>query len=289
MAPGNRSRCARTLARLMGAFAACLVLLGHGPALAQEMQVIELRYRLADDLIPTLQPLLEPGGVITGMDGMLFVRASAANVEQIRQATALLDRKPRQLLISVGQGTVASVQNADVRGAATIGSGDVQVGVNRPPVGDPGVAIQAGQRTQSANLHNVSSIRTLEGSETYIAIGQSAPVSTTQVTHGWGGPNVVQTTEFRSASTGFYATAHLSGDRVTLDLAPQQQRFSGPEARRTVETASLTTRVSGRLGEWIGVGGSSESGGSTTAGLLVWGRRSSDSQYTVWVKVEEAP
>jgi type II secretory pathway component GspD/PulD (secretin) len=273
----------------MGALAACLVLLGHGPALAQQMQVIELRYRLADDLIPTLQPLLEPGGVITGMDGMLFVRASAANVEQIRQATALLDRKPRQLLISVGQGTMASVQDADVRGAATIGSGDVQVGVNRPPVGEPGVAIQAGQSTQRANLRNVSRIRALEGSETYIAIGQSAPVTTTQVAQGWGKPNVVQTTEFRSASTGFYATAHLSGDRVTLDLAPQQQRFSGPEARRTVETAGLTTRVSGRLGEWIGVGGASESGSSTTAGLLVWGRRSSDSQYTVWVKVEEAP
>ena len=80
----------------MGAFAACLVLLGHGPVLAQQMQVIELRYRLADDLIPTLQPLLEPGGVITGMDGMLFVRSSAANVEQIRQAAALLDRQPRQ-------------------------------------------------------------------------------------------------------------------------------------------------------------------------------------------------
>lgn len=279
----------RAWARLVGGFATCLVLLWHGPALAQQMQVIELRYRLADELIPTLQPLLEPGGVITGMDGMLFVRASVANVEQIRQATALLDRQPRQLLISVGQGTVASVQDADVRGAATIGSGDVQVGVNRPPVGEPGVAIQAGQRTQSANLHNVSRIRTLEGSETFIATGQSAPVATTQVAQGWGSPNVVQTTEFRNASTGFYATAHLSGDRVTLDLAPQQQRFSGPEARRTVETAGLTTRVSGRLGEWIGVGGASETGGSTTAGLLVWGRSSSGSRYTVWVKVEEAP
>jgi len=276
-------------ARLMGALAACLMLLWQGPAPAQEMQVIELRYRLADEVIPTLQPLLEPGGVITGMDGMLFVRASAANVEQIRQAAALLDRKPRQLLISVGQGTVANVQDADVRGAATIGSGDAQVGVNRPPVGEPGVAVQAGQRTQRANLHNVSSIRALEGTETYIAIGQSVPVSTTQVTPGWGRPNVVQTTEYRSASTGFYATARLSGDRVTLELAPQQQRFSGPDARRTVETAGLTTQVSGRLGEWIGVGGASESGSSTTSGLLVWGRRSSDSQYTVWVKVEEAP
>lgn len=279
----------RAPAGLMGALAACLMLLWHGPAPAQEMQVIELHYRLADEVIPTLQPLLEPGGVITGMDGMLFVRASAANVEQIRQAAALLDRKPRQLLISVGQGTVANVQDADVRGAATIGSGDAQVGVNRPPVGEPGVAVQAAQRTQRANLQNVSSIRALEGTETYIAIGQSVPVSTTQVTPGWGRPNVVQTTEYRSASTGFYATARLSGDRVTLDLAPQQQRFSGPDARRTVETAGLTTQVSGRLGEWIGVGGASESGNSTTSGLLVWGRRSSDSQYTVWVKVEEAP
>ena len=279
----------RAPAGLMGALAACLMLLWHVPAPAQEMQVIELHYRLADEVIPTLQPLLEPGGVITGMDGMLFVRASAANVEQIRQAAALLDRKPRQLLISVGQGTVASERDADVRGAATIGSGDAQVGVNRPPVGEPGVAVQAGHRTQRANLHNVSSIRALEGTETYIAIGQSVPVSTTQVTPGWGRPNVVQTTEYRSASTGFYATARLSGDRVTLELAPQQQRFSGPDARRTVETAGLTTQVSGRLGEWIGVGGASESGSSTTSGLLVWGRRSSDSQYTVWVKVEEAP
>jgi type II secretory pathway component GspD/PulD (secretin) len=278
-----------SLARLMGAFAACCVLLWHGAALAQEMQVIELRYRLADEVIPTLQPLLEPGGVITGMDGMLFVRASAANVEQVRQAVALLDRRPRQLLISVGQGTVANVQDADVRGAATIGSGGVQVGVNRPPVGESGVAVRATQTTQRANLHNVSSVRALEGTETYIAIGQSAPVTTTQVAPGWGRPNVVQTTEFRSASTGFYATARLSGDRVTLELAPQQQRFSGLEERRTVETAGLTTRVSGQLGEWIGVGGASESGSSTTSGLLVWGRRSSDSQYTVWVKVEEAP
>jgi type II secretory pathway component GspD/PulD (secretin) len=277
------------LARIAAAVTACVALLCQGAVLAQEMQIIELRYRLADEVIPALQPLLEPGGVISGMDGVLFVRASAANVEQIRQAAALLDRKPRQLLISVGQGSVVNEQDAGVRGAATIGGDDVQVGINRPPAGDSGLAVRARQRTQRANLQNVSSLRTLEGSETYIAVGQSVPVTTTQTTPGWGWPNVVQTTEYRSASTGFYATARLRGDEVTLDLAPQQQRFSGPQARPVIETAGLTTQVSGRLGEWIGVGGATESGNSATSGLLVWGRRSSDSQYTVWVKVEEAP
>ena len=41
-------------------------------ARAQEMQVIDLNFRMAQDLIPILQPLLEPGGVITGTDDVLL-------------------------------------------------------------------------------------------------------------------------------------------------------------------------------------------------------------------------
>jgi len=256
---------------------------------AQELQVIELRHRLAEQVLPALQPLVEPGGAITGMDSMLFVRTSPANFEQIRQAVAALDRQLRQLRITVGQGTVATDTGSAVRGSATIGSDDVQVGVNRPPVGESGVAVTARHATQRANLRNVSSVTALEGSETFIAIGQSAPVTTTQVTPGWTRPNVVQTTEFRDASTGFYATPRLSGDVVTLDLSPKQQRFSGPPSDRRVATAGITTQVSGRLGEWIRVGGSSGSNRSDTSGLLTWGTRSGEASYDVWVMVEEVP
>ena len=69
-----------------------------GAAVAQDLQIIELRYRLADEVLPTLLPLVEPGGVLTGTDATLFLKASPGNVEQIRQAVALLDREPRQLL-----------------------------------------------------------------------------------------------------------------------------------------------------------------------------------------------
>jgi type II secretory pathway component GspD/PulD (secretin) len=261
---------------------------GLAVASAQELQIIELRHRLAEQLLPALQPLVEPGGAITGMDAMLFVRTSPSNFEQIRQAVAMLDRQPRQLRITVGQGTVATESGSAVRGSATVGSGDVQVGVNRPPAGEPGVAVTARHGTQRADLRNVSSVAALEGSETFIAIGQSAPVTTTQVTPGWGGPTV-QTTEYRDASTGFFATPRVSGDVVTLDLSPTQQRFSGPPSDRRVATAGITTQVRGRLGEWIPVGGSTGSNRSDTSGLLTWGRRSDYSSYSVWVKVEEVP
>ena len=255
---------------------------------AQELQVIQLRHRLADQVLPALQPLVEPGGAISGMDSMLFVRTSPANFEQIRQAVAALDRQLRQLRITVGQGTVETDTGSAVRGSATVGSGDVQVGVNRPPVGEPGVAVTARHATQRANLQNISSVAALEGTETFIAIGQSAPVTTTQVTPGWT-RSTVQTTEFRDANTGFYATPRVSGDVVTLDLSPTQQRFSGPPSDRRVATAGITTQVSGRLGEWIRVGGSSTSNRSDTSGLLTWGTRSGEASYSVWVKVEEVP
>lgn len=288
--PGHRSRRSALAARLAGALVSIVMLLPWpGTAAAQELQVIELRHRLADEVIPTLQPLLEPGGVVTGMDGMLFVRTSPGNLEQIRQAVALLDRKPRQLLISVGQGTVATERETAVRGTATVGSGDVQIGVNRPPDSDAGVSVQAHQVTQRADLRNVSSVRTLEGAETFISIGQSAPITTTQVSQGWGGPNVVQTTEYRDASTGFYATARLNGEQVTLEIAPRQQRISGSAPNRRVETAGITTQLGGRLGEWMPVGGSSAASDDDTSGLLNRGTHSSDVRYSVWIKVEEAP
>ena len=253
------------------------------------MQVIELHHRIADDVIPNIQPLLDPGGVLTGMDSTLFVRTSPENFEQIRQAVALLDRQPRQLTISVGQGTVQTIDDADVRGAATVGGDDVQVGVNRPPSDGTSVAVQASLRTQRANLHNMSSVRTLEGSEAYVAMGASAPVVRTNVAPGHQGPVVYQSTEYVDANTGFYATARVSGERVTLEISPRQQRLRSTPYGPAVETAGSISVVSGHLGEWLPLGAVRQTGGSQTTGLLVWGSRSTESEYSAWVKVDESP
>jgi type II secretory pathway component GspD/PulD (secretin) len=268
---------------------ALVTLLSALVAQAQEMQVIELRHRLASDVIPVVQPLLEPGGVITGTDGTLFVRTSPANLAQILQAVESLDRQPRQLLLSVGQGTVTNLDSSSVRGTATIGDGDVQVGVNRPPGAESGASARVGSRAQRADLTNVSTVRALEGMETFIAIGQSVPMTTTQVTRGWGGTTTQQTTEFRSASTGFYATARLRGEMVTLEISPRQQRIQSSSSGPVVQAVGASTTVSGRLGEWFPLGAVQESGNSATNGLLVWGRQTSASQYSAWVKVDEVP
>jgi hypothetical protein len=258
-------------------------------AAAQELEIIELRYRLAEEMIPVLQPLVAPGGVITGADRVLFVRTTPANLAQLREAVAMLDRRPRQVSVSVGQGTVAETRGAGLRGAVSVGSGDFQAGVDAPPGTGTGVAVGARGGAEQASLGNVSTVRTLEGSETWIALGQVVPLAGVQVVKGPRGPRGEPYVEYREVVTGFYATARLSGDLVTLEISPRQQRLQASDRGPTVATAGSTTTVSGRLGEWIPLGAVREAASSAGTGLLVWGRYRAESEYSAWVRVDEVP
>jgi len=255
---------------------------------AQSLESIPLQYRTAEELLPILQPLVPQDSVITGTGNVLFVRTDAATLRHIREAVASLDRAPRQLLITVGQVTNARGSGASVRGSGTIGSGDVQVGVNRPPASSAGGQVVVRSGTASDDIRNVSSVRALEGHETYVSLGQSRPFTSTTVTGGAYHPPVVsQSTGFRDVQTGFYATPRVSGDRVTLEISSRQQHLTGQAHDAPVTTGRITTTVTGRLGDWMQIGGSAGDATGGNSGLVAWGARAELTQYSAWVKVDE--
>ncbi len=232
-----------------------------GPVVAQQLEIIGLQHRRAEDVIPVVQPLLAPGGTLSGIDNQLLIRTSPANLAEIRAALAAIDQPQRQLLITVGQGTVTDTTSA----RATVRGG-----------------------SQQASLRNLSSVRTLEGTETWIAVGESVPFTTTTVTPGWNG-NVQRSTSFRDVSTGFFATARLNGDLVTLEVSPRQQQFDRSVAGGTIETRGASTVVRGRLGEWLPVGSVQENSSGSQSGVLDWGRQGGSASYSAWVRVEAVP
>ena len=273
-----------------GGFAGALVfvLLSIGVANrapAETLEAIPLQHRLADELLPILQPLLPPGTALTGAGDVLLVRADTATVQQLRAAVAALDRPPRQLLITVGQATDRSVDQASVRGSATIGTDDVQVGVNQPPSPHTGAQVAVQARRDQLQIQDVSSVRTLEGREAYVALTTSQPFTTT-ISRRAHGVDVQTVTDYE-AERGFFATPRLNGDRVMLEISPRQQRLITSPRDARVATQTLTTSVSGRLGEWIELGGIAERDARGTTWLMVWGARSELTQYSAWVKVEE--
>jgi len=267
---------------------------------ATVLEVLPLRYRNAQEVIPVLQPLLGRDGSISGMQSQLIVRTTPANLEEIKRVLASIDTAPRQLLITVRQ-------DADVDSNRVAGEVSGSVGGEHGRVTIPGsrehsggnVVIREGDNRirgrviderSAGSERSAHSVRTLEGREAFIQAGQSVPIRERQVRRtGVGGQvveQVVDTTQYRDVTSGFYVRARLSGDRVTLDVRPQQESLSR-QPTGAVNVQSMVTTVSGRLGEWMDIGGVSQSSSGQEAVLLGRSVTGSRDERRVQVRVEE--
>jgi len=263
----------------------------------QVMEVITLGYRQAEEVIPLLRPLLAPGGALTGASNQLIVRTTPANLAELKKVLAVVDSKPRQLMISVRQGSLAGASRSSASLSGNVSAGNAQVTVPRPPGAqrDPGIAVQSGNTqmeargissgaTQEAGM--TQTLRVLEGNSAFIRTGQTVPVTGSQVRRTPGGGQVTQSTEFVEAASGFYVTPRVNGDRVTLEISTERDRVRNPNAG-AVDLQRVNTVVSGRLGEWIEIGGSTSEAARTRSDPLTGASSGARDQRSVTLKVEE--
>ena len=82
----------------------------------------------------------------------------------------------------------------------------------------------------------------------------------------------------------------LAGERVTLDIS-QHSDTPAPIAYGpgSANTQRLATTISGRLGEWLELGGSGQQGGSSERGSLSVSTRDARDTRSIWLKVDEIP
>jgi hypothetical protein len=240
------------------------------PVLAQSLEVIDLKYRTAAEVIPVLQPLVEPGGALTGQDYKLFVRASAANARQLRAAVAQMDVRPNQLLVSVRRSTQQDMERERAQVSGTLS--------NR----GSDVSVHATDENARDRRDGVASVQVIEGSSALISSGSDVPIVTAVAAGGGRRPWAAATTEYRNVSSGFLVTPRLRGQSVVLDIEQRDERV----VNGTVQTQHLTTQVSGTLGEWIQLGGVSETGSTQQRGILSRQYSTTSDDRSIWVKVE---
>ncbi|MBI1942658.1 MAG: hypothetical protein HYS35_03245 [Betaproteobacteria bacterium] len=232
-----------------------LLLLGFiAPAvLAQgSLEVISLRHRTAEQVIPVLRPLLEPGGALSGQYHQLIVRTSPGNLAQIRAALAAIDQPLRRLMILV------RFESAEARAR-----GGVQTDARISNRG-AGAAVRIDASRSALDERVDQRLQVLEGGQAFIASGESRV--------------------FGEAATGFAVVPRISGGNVVLEVAAQQENFVRGGAVQGQRTAST---VSARLGEWIELGGMGSAAARADSGMLSSRQGSSSESRRIWVKVEE--
>jgi type II secretory pathway component GspD/PulD (secretin) len=263
-----------------------LVCLSAGAAQADEIEVIPLQHRTAEQLIPTIRPLVAPGGAVTGMQSSLIIRSTRANIEDIKRVLASLDREPRRLRISVRQDAGGTGDRRSISGGGTVSGSQGSVSVGQGAPAGSGVSVRILDSSRTTDHRITQQVQVLEGSPAYISVGASRPVPTRSTTVGPGGVVVSQGVTYQDASTGFTVVPRLAGDRVTLDINPRRESLDRNRAGG-VSTSEIVTTASGRLGEWIELGGVNQSSARDERGILSRESANRQSSGGVWVKVDE--
>jgi hypothetical protein len=169
----------------------------------QALEIIALRHRTVEQVLPVLQPLLEPGGTLSGSRGQLFVRASPANVAEIRRALDAIDRPSKRLLILV------RFDDARERSRQAIGASGT--------ISNLGTHIDIAAADSRRNLTERvdQQVQVLEGGRATIFTGRS--------------------NDYRDSASGFEVVPRLAGSNVTLEIYHQRPRQAG--------STEVTTRL----------------------------------------------
>ena len=238
--------------------------------LAENMQleVIPLQKRTVEDVIQIIRPLVTPGGTVTGMNNQLIIKTTPSNLAEIKQVLKQIDHAPRRLMITVKQNVASDSYLREDSLSGKYSSGDVQIKTGHDHSNE-GLSVSAGDKdsniryrtldsTSRADDRNTFRVQALEGRPAYINQGQSIPLgsSTTVITEN--GVVVNQSTEYHDFGSGFYVLPRLNGDQVTL-LAATELSSIKPGGHAASNVQGLETTVTGRLGEWMELGGIDQS------------------------------
>jgi hypothetical protein len=229
------------------------------------------------------------------MNGRLVVRAAPADMARIKQVLTQLDRAPRRLMISVRQsGTLeGTAQGARLSGSIGGAHGRVELpddqgrkgGTLEIHSGDDTLRARAEASQTSQSRDETQRIQALEGHPAFIQAGVSQPVSAREAFVNGRGVVVYDTTRYHDVVRGFYVVARVEGERVTLELRTRNDIPTRRYGEARVEEAS--TLVSGRLGEWIEVGGISQDGGARAGFSGGVEERATRERQGIYLKVEE--
>ncbi|MFO8023604.1 hypothetical protein [Thiohalophilus sp.] len=265
---------------------------------SMELEVIDLRHRPADEVVPLVKPFVIDAGSITGKDYRLIVRSTGKNIDEIKSLLTELDTALRELTVyvSTDREAVRAEQSIAVQGRIGNDSVEVRGGGSDDPqsiVIDSGQQVEGGasggSRIYSTRSRSrepaAQTLRVQEGQWATIRTGQAVPI-TEQTTNPDG--TVTRSTRYQNVTSGFQIRPQLNGEQVQLYIRPQRDSVSESGGGR-INLSGMETTIRTRLGEWVELGGSLETLRSQQNSLTRSTRREEEQRQRVFVKIELQP
>ena len=228
-----------------------------------EFKIITLQHRFAQDLLPTIQPMVGEGGSASAMDNHLMIRAAPERMQAIEQVIATLDTARKNVRITVSHDDVRQSQRDRIGASGRVRSGNVEVQV---PDGAPeGVRLDIDSRQSNSSQRGTEFVSVLDGERAFIRVGQSVPYTQQWVALTQRYLAIGQTTEFRDITTGFAVRPRYIGDQVELEITP---RIAGLNRAGFIDFEELSTVVRVTPGQWFDLGGNMQGRDDVSRAIL---------------------
>lgn len=218
----NRSHLVRLVCACFAAWLAGSALAQHG------LEIIPLRHRTVEQVLPVIQPLVEPGGTLSGARGQLFLRASPANVAEIKRALDAVDRPARRLEVSVRFDDALARERRGIEAGGSVGRDGARIGIT------------AEDARRAATERVDQRLQVMEGGHAFILAG----------------PDV---------GTGFEVVPRIAGTEVLIEILHQRPTQAGATAVRAAlgewvevagtarERSTASTRAAQSRRVWVKV------------------------------------
>lgn len=272
-----------------------LILLLLLPMMAQAAMIIEtiqLHSRPSEEIIPVLQPMLDKDASITGTGYKLIIKSTPQNIEQIKNLVKELDVDQSQLLIHVVVNNKLQMNDSEtsVNAQASDQGSRIQIGTQRPQAGS-GVSSTEGNIKYDVRLAETARnrdqpiaqmVRVSEGYWATIEMGQAIP-ATSRTRNADG--TVTETVSWRNVTNNFRVMPRTHGDQVTLTIMPNNDSFN-PATPGRINTSGMETTLTGKIGQWIHLGGTQQTTTTNTTGINYRTAERDSAHNQIWLKVE---
>ena len=251
------------------------------------LQIIDLKNRPADEIIPVIKPMLKPNDAITGTGFQLFLRTDAKTLEEVTRLLKVMDKAPRNLVIKVRNNLDSESNSTDFNTSGNYEIGDdVRVVVGDRPPKDKGTKVRINSNRSSTDRDTEHMIRVIEGGQAFITAGEIRPYEhRTIITHNHG-VSVYDSVDYQDITSGFYVTPRLTGNnKVSLQVQPHYRTIN-EERAGTIDVQESDTTVEAKLGEWIQIGGIDTDANSKDSGILSTSRNSNNIRSDIFIKVD---
>ncbi len=261
-----------------------------------ELRIIELKHRAAEEVLPIVTPMMQPGSMIGGHGFQLFVRTPDREFRELERIVASIDIPRRNFTITIRQSASTQTDERLRRVEATVqtkvGKRIIVTGNTASATIDTGagnsqasVGYETEHRTQSRDRGATQVIRVLDGRRAFLRVGHEIPRVQPFLVLSHRYAHIAANVTYEEVTTGFEVLPRMRGNQVEIEITPKLSFHRG-HLVEPVSFRQLGTTVIVGLGKWIDLGSAMGNSNEVTRAILAGQTGDTGHGYRVMMKVE---